>query len=87
MSKKIIFFGNHNVGYECLKFLINKGFNIVCVVVNEGEKNKLRWYNSVWKLAAENNLEILDADEIIDKKNINRIKKVQPDFHTDSRHP
>ena len=80
MSKKILFFGNHNVGYNCLEFLLASNYEVVCVVVNKGHKCRCTWYNSVWKLASKNKLLIFESDEIEKKRNVNRIKKLNPDL-------
>jgi len=79
---KVVFVGGKNIGYGCLKCLLdNEKAEVLSVVVNkDGDTQPGRWFQSVSELAIEHNLRIFKPDNINDKTSVDFIKKLNPDI-------
>jgi len=55
---KVAVFGYHDIGYECLKVLIEGNEDIVAVVTHEDDPNEGIWFRSVAELARRHHLPV-----------------------------
>ncbi len=53
---RIVVFAYSEVGHACLKALLDRGENVVCVYTHEDNPDESLWFPSVAKLAAEHSL-------------------------------
>jgi methionyl-tRNA formyltransferase len=77
---KVAVFGYHNIGYECLKVLIDLGEEIVAVVTHEDDPSEEIWFQSVADLARSRHLPAYapanpNAPEFVDL-----IRRLAPDL-------
>ncbi|MBF0298882.1 MAG: formyltransferase [Oligoflexia bacterium] len=85
---KVIVFAYHNVGVRCLQVLLNyKNTNtnnkleVALVVTHTDNPNENVWFESVAKVAVENNISVvspIDPNNDIDV--INKIKEINPEY-------
>jgi methionyl-tRNA formyltransferase len=81
MSKpKIIVFGYHDVGYECLNRLIEKNANIVAVFTHENNPDEIIWFKSVADLAKKYQIPTFTPNDPNETSIIEKIQSLQPDI-------
>jgi len=59
---RVLAFAYHNIGYECLKALIQSNEEIVGVVTHEDDLDEEIWFQSVAELARTNGLSVFTPD-------------------------
>ena len=73
--------GGKNVGYGCLRYLIDNGKNIVGVFINKkGEFIQNRWFNSTAELALRNNIPLFMPDKVNSPETIKLVRKINPEM-------
>jgi len=81
---RIIFMGYHNIGYVCLKALIELsrevGDEIVALVTHEDDPKENIWFASVAQLAFENYLPVYQPANPNDPGFVAAMQALQPDF-------
>ncbi len=81
---RIIFMGYHNIGYVCLKALIELcrevGDEIVAVVTHEDDPKEEIWFASVRQLAFENYLPVYQPADPNDPAFLAAMQALQPDW-------
>lgn len=80
MAMKVIFCGGKNIGYNCLKYLIQHSEIEVILIIPNLDSDILpdRWYPSATELALTYNIPLLGTKNI--NENIKEIKQVNPDL-------
>ena len=76
---KILFMGGHKLGKLTLDFLIEKGENVVGVVMPDTDNE---WYKGVDEVAKENDIPLYKEDNINCKEFVEKAKKIDPDLIT-----
>ncbi len=79
-SKRIVAFAYHDVGFECLSALIERGENIVAVFTHPDSPDEQIWFRSVRDLARERRIPVYTPDSLKDAEWIGRIRELQPDL-------
>ncbi len=69
----------HNVGYRCIQELLRQGSEISLIFTHEDSATEQIWFSSVRELAQDNNIPYLTSS-INEHENIERIRKIGPDF-------
>ena len=77
---RVLVFAYHNIGYECLKVLIQWNEEIVGVVTHEDDPNEEIWFQSVAELARRNGLSVFTPDNPNTAEVINRLRELNPDL-------
>jgi methionyl-tRNA formyltransferase len=81
---RLIFFGYHNVGYVCLKALIELcgelGDDIAAVVTHADNPRENIWFASVRDLAFKHHLPVYQPEDPIDPAFVQAMAKLAPDF-------
>lgn len=80
---QIVFMGGKNIGYGCLKFLLENKENIVGIFVNPSEgKNSpdTRWHEWVVDLALEHNLPLFRYKNINSPEALETLRNLSPDI-------
>jgi undecaprenyl-phosphate 4-deoxy-4-formamido-L-arabinose transferase len=72
-------FAYSEVGYVCLRQLVEVGENVVFVVTHKDRKDEHIWFSSVAEFAYTNNIPVFIPDDINDKKFIEAIASFAPD--------
>ena len=75
-----VVFAYHNVGYQCLKVLIEHGVDVKLVVTHRDNREENIWFESVEKLAVANNLPVQIPDDPNTAEFISRIAELNADF-------
>ena len=77
---KIAVFAYQDIGYECLKFLIETDEKIVAVVTHEDDPNEEKWFRSVADLARGNRLPVYTPASPNIESFINLMRNHSPDL-------
>ena len=81
MSKpRIIVFGYHDVGYECLNVLLENNANVVAVFTHEDNPKETIWFKSVAHLAQQHHIPTYFPTDPNEASVIETIKTLQPDI-------
>jgi methionyl-tRNA formyltransferase len=76
----ILVFAYHNVGYECLDALIERGENIICVFSHEDDENETIWFRSVAALARQHGITVYTPESTNALVWKTRIREMAPDI-------
>lgn len=77
---KVAVFAYHNVGYECLKLLIEKNEEIVAVVTHEDDPSEEIWFRSVAELAGTHHLAVYTPSNPNTAVFIDLMRRLAPDL-------
>jgi len=81
MSKPaLLVFAYHDVGYECLNVLIERGENILAVITHEDNPNERIWFRSVKDLVRQSNIPVFTPESVNTPDWISRIRAWNPDL-------
>ncbi len=76
----ILVFAYHDVGYECLDFLIQNDEYILAVITHENNPNEEIWFRSVADLAAEYGIPVYTPESVNTPEWVERIRSWEPDL-------
>ncbi len=76
----ILVFAYHDVGYECLDFLIQNDEYILAVITHENNPNEEIWFRSVADLAAEYDIPVYKPQSVNTPEWIEKIRSWEPDL-------
>jgi len=77
---RVLFLGGKNIGAGCLQFLLENGYNVVGVVLNQREmSDQKRWYRSTAEIACNFGVPVLSFQTINSSAAENAIKALAPD--------
>jgi len=76
---KLVVCAYHNVGYRCIEELLRQGAEISLIFTHEDSATEQIWFSSVRELAEANKIPYLPSS-INEPENIERVRKVAPDF-------
>ena len=77
---RILVFGYHEVGYECLHELITRGQNVVAVFTHTDNPREEIWFRSAAELAARHAIPVYTPETVNTPEWIGRIPDLQPDL-------
>jgi methionyl-tRNA formyltransferase len=77
---KIAYFGNQNIGYNCLKWLLECGENVSLVVGIPKDSTETDYYNSVTELARNYHVKTIQPNTMKSQESIDLLKEVNPDI-------
>jgi len=78
---RILIFGYHNIGYFCLKELLNvESIDIVGIVTHVDNPDENIWFNSVCEIGFENNIQVYQPEDVNDPSFVGIIRDLQPDI-------
>ncbi len=76
---KIIVMGYHNIGYACLKRLLEMKADIAAVTTHRDNPRENIWFSSVRDLAFENYLPVYQPADVNDPRMLAAVKRIAPD--------
>ena len=77
---RIIFFGFSDVGYKCLKLLLDKGCNVVAVFTHDTDPHESEWFKTPESLAKENFIPVFKPSTLKTEKWFRKVKYLKPDL-------
>jgi len=77
---KLLVFAYHDIGYECLKVLIEGGEEIVAVVTHADDPNEEVWFRSVADLAESHALPVYTPSNPSAPGFVERMRSLAPDL-------
>ena len=77
---KIVFFGFGDVGYKCLKYLLEEEYNVVAVFTHELDSHENAWFKSPEKIAKEYWVDTYKPTMLNTQKWFRKIKYLKPDL-------
>jgi methionyl-tRNA formyltransferase len=77
---RILFFGYSEVGYECLKFLIDRGENVIGLITHQDSTDENIWFQTPAIVAREHGVSIFTPDSVNSPDWIEKIAGMKPDL-------
>ncbi|MFR6032082.1 MAG: hypothetical protein ACLUKN_02225 [Bacilli bacterium] len=77
---RIIFFGFSDVGYKCLKLLLDKGCNVVAVFTHDTDPHESKWFKTSESLAKENFIPVFKPSTLKTEKWFRKVKYLKPEL-------
>ncbi|HZT10568.1 MAG TPA: formyltransferase [Actinomycetota bacterium] len=77
---RIAVFAYSDTGYECLKFLFERGRDVAVVVTHADDPDEMRWYGSVAELARNRGIEPLIVEDLRDPAALEKIAEAKPEL-------
>ncbi|HEV8118295.1 MAG TPA: formyltransferase [Thermoanaerobaculia bacterium] len=77
---RIAVFAYSDTGYECLKFLFERGRDVAVVVTHADDPDEMRWYGSVAELARNRGIEPLIVEDPRDPAALATIEAAKPEL-------
>lgn len=77
---KIIVFAYSDLGHACLKSLLDRKENVVCVYTHEDKPGETLWFPSVAKLAHANSIPVRTVENLLADTELNYLKSTAPDL-------
>ena len=77
---KIVFFGFGDVGYKCLKYMLENDCNVIAVFTHECDTHEKQWFESPETIAKKWGIDVYKPKDINTKKWIRKIKNLKPDL-------
>src|SRR6266508_6688143 len=77
---RIAVFAYSDTGYECLKFLLERGKDVVLVVTHADDPKEERWFGSVAELARSRGIEPLVLDDPRESWAVAKVAAAKPDL-------
>lgn len=79
MARAVVF-AYHNVGVRCLRALLARGVEVVLVVTHDDSPKETIWFDSVAKLAAENEIPCIAPEDPNAEAVLRQVAAAAPDF-------
>jgi methionyl-tRNA formyltransferase len=79
-KNKAVVFAYHTVGVNCLKTLLNHGFDIPLVLTHEDSVSENIWFNSVRDLCSEYQIPFITPTRLDDPQLILQLETIAPDY-------
>lgn len=80
MEKKSVFIGGKQIGANCLKILVERKIIPELVIPNLDDTGIDTWYESLVRVAKENDLPLQEKCHVKDQKIISKIEEIQPEI-------
>jgi methionyl-tRNA formyltransferase len=77
---RLVLFAYHDVGYECLKYLVERGEAVVAVVTHQDDPGEEIWFRSVADLARFHKIPVYTPKNPNTPQFIDRLKKLAPEL-------
>ena len=77
---RIIFFGFSDVGYKCLKYLLDEGCNVAAVFTHDTDPHEAHWFETPESLAKENCIPVFKPETLKTEKWARKVKYLKPDL-------
>ena len=77
---KLIVLGYHDIGYVCLKELLDAGADVRLVVTHADSPNETIWFRSVRKLARESGIPLLEPPDVNAPGVVEEVRRIAPDI-------
>ena len=79
-DKKILFFGFSDIGYQCLKYLIDEEYYVIGVFTHDTDPHEKQWFKTAESLAKENFIPVFKPSTLKTEKWYRKVKYMQPDL-------
>ncbi len=79
-NARIVFFGFGDIGYKCLKYMLENDYNIVAVFTHDRDAHEKAWFTSPEKIATDWGVDVFKPECLNTQKWIRKIKYIKPDL-------
>lgn len=79
-SKRILFFGFGDVGYKCLKYMLDNNYNVVGVFTHDRDPHENDWFQTAESLALSRSIPVFKPASLKDPKWAQEVEKLSPDL-------
>ncbi len=80
VKPRVLFFGFSDVGYKCLKLLLERGCDVVAVFTHDTDPHENQWFESAESLAKQNNIPVYKPKSLKAKEWEDLAKELKPDL-------
>ncbi|MBI5167817.1 MAG: formyltransferase [candidate division NC10 bacterium] len=77
---RILILGYHNIGYVCLKELLERGEEVIAVVTHRDDPEEEVWFESVAELALAHNIPLYRPENVNSPSTVLTIRGLRPDI-------
>ncbi len=77
---KLVVLGYHDIGYVCLKELLDAGADLRLVLTHADSPNETIWFRSVRDLARERGLPVLEPADVNAPEIVEKVRRIGPDI-------
>lgn len=77
---RIVFFGFSDVGYRCLKLLLEKGCNVIAVFTHDTDPHEKDWFQTPESLAKEWGIDVFKPSTLKSEKWFRKVAYMKPDL-------
>lgn len=77
---RIVFFGYSEVGYECLKLLLDRGDNVVALFTHQDNPNEKLWFKTPALAAQEKGIPVFTPEKLSTPETMAQIAALRPDL-------
>ena len=77
---RILFFGFSDVGYRCLKLLLDKGCDVIGVFTHDADPHEAHWFQTPESLAKENFIRVFKPGTLKTEKWFRKVRYMKPDL-------
>lgn len=77
---KLVIFGYHDIGYVCLKELLDAGADVCLVVTHADSPNETIWFRSVRDLARERGVPVIEPADVNAPEIVEKVRRIGPDI-------
>lgn len=79
-APRVVFFGFSDVGYNCLKLLIERGCNVVAVFTHDTDAHENQWFETAESLAQKNGIPVYKPKSLKGDEWEQVMKELNPDL-------
>lgn len=77
---RILFFGFSDVGYRCLKLLLDRGCDVIGVFTHDADPHEAHWFRTPESLARENFIRVFKPGTLKTEKWFRKVRYMKPDL-------
>lgn len=77
---KIIFFGFGDVGFRCLKHMLENGYNVAAVFTHDRDPHEKNWFETAESIAKEYCVDVFKPSSLNSEKWFRKVKYMKPDL-------
>ena len=79
-SQRILFFGFGDVGYKCLKYMLDNNYNVVGAFTHDRDPHEKDWFETAESLALARSIPVFKPKSLKDPKWAQEVEKLSPDL-------
>jgi len=79
-NKRILFFGFSDVGFRCLKYMLEQDCNVVGVFTHDADPHETHWFKTPESLANERGIPVFKPESLKNAEWTQKVRELRPDL-------